>query len=119
MPYVCRYMQVAAEHAPLARSLTEALAGEAGRGMFTFALSPSGAAPATHYLTEGWIEPQFAALMVDPAALAAACEAAGAGVTRAQIDALLAAAVIAESDGNPLARASEQGLLPVLGDAAP
>lgn len=35
MAYVCRFMVVPAAHVELARSLCEALAGDAGRGMFS------------------------------------------------------------------------------------
>jgi hypothetical protein len=110
MNYVLRFMVVAAEHADLARSLSEALAGDAGKGMFSCPLSADGTEPTTHYLTEGWIEPQFAELMASPGALFAACQAAGAPVTSEQVDALLASAVVAESEGNPIAQAQALGL---------
>ena len=45
-----------------ARNLAAALAPE-GAGMFTTGCSPTGLAPATHYITEGMIDAQFAALL--------------------------------------------------------
>lgn len=110
MNYVLRFMVVPAAQVALARSLSEALAGEAGRGMFSCPLSADGSSPPSHYLTEGWIEPQFADLMESPDALFAACQSAGVIVTREQVDALLAASVVAESEGNPIAQAAALGL---------
>lgn len=54
---------VAAACAPTARMLCEMLAGAGGSGMFPTALSATGAEPATHYVSSGPIEEQFADLL--------------------------------------------------------
>lgn len=47
----------------LAQGLCVAAAGEAGAGMFTTGLSATGEAPATHFISSGAIETQFAAIL--------------------------------------------------------
>lgn len=47
----------------LAQGLCVAAAGEAGAGMFTTGLSATGEAPATHYISSGAIEMQFADIL--------------------------------------------------------
>ena len=47
----------------LAQGLCVAAAGEAGAGMFTTGLSPTGEAPATHFISSGAIEAKFAAIL--------------------------------------------------------
>jgi hypothetical protein len=66
------------------------IAGEAGSGMWTTGLSPTGAEPATHYVSTGMIEDTFAALLVDADAMYAAAQEAGAPVTLEQCQALIA-----------------------------
>ena len=56
-------MIVPAEHVELARKLCETLAGPGGAGMFTAALSTTGLDPATHYISSGLIESDFADLL--------------------------------------------------------
>lgn len=56
-------MIVAASCAPTARMLCEMLAGAGGSGMFPTALSADGASPATHCVSSGPIEQQFADLL--------------------------------------------------------
>ena len=63
MSWQHRCMIVPAEHADLARVLCETLAGPGGAGMFTTALSATGDDPATHYISSGLIEDNFAALL--------------------------------------------------------
>ena len=63
MSWVHRCMIVPAEHADLARLLCETLAGPGGAGMFTTALSATGDDPATHYISSGLIESDFADLL--------------------------------------------------------
>lgn len=78
-----RTIIVTAEAAPQARKLAAALAeGEAGAGMWATGLSPTGASPATHYISSGMIEEWFALLLGSAETLAfvtalplAACEA--------------------------------------------
>lgn len=48
----------------LAQGLCEAAAeGDAGKGMFTTGLSATGETPATHYISSGYIEQQFADIL--------------------------------------------------------
>ncbi len=63
MSWVHRCMIVPAEHVDLARVLCETLAGPGGAGMFTTALSPTGTEPATHWISSGLIESEFADLL--------------------------------------------------------
>ena len=60
-------MIVPAALAPRAAILCEQLAGPAGGRMFTTALSVSGELPASHFVSSGGIDPQFAAVLADPA----------------------------------------------------
>lgn len=63
MRYVHRCIIVPAEQSELARVLCETLAGPGGSGMFTTPLSQDGHAPATHYISSGMIESEFAQLL--------------------------------------------------------
>ena len=47
----------------LAQGLCVAAAGEAGAGMFTTGLSPTGEAPATHFISSGAVESKFADIL--------------------------------------------------------
>lgn len=58
-----RSIIVAADQRDLAAQLCAVLAGPGGSGMFTTPLSANGAAPATHYISSGMIEDNFAALL--------------------------------------------------------
>lgn len=89
MTYVHRCLIVPAALAPQARSLCEQLAGPPGTGMFVTALSATGAAPATHYVSSGKIEDTFAGVLADPAVMVAACLKAGIVVSLAACQALL------------------------------
>lgn len=63
MSWQHRCMIVPTEHVELARKLCETLAGPGGAGMFTTALSTTGLDPATHYISSGLIESDFADLL--------------------------------------------------------
>lgn len=89
MADVTRCLIVTASNAPLARALAEGLSPAGGRGMFTTPLSATGALPATHFISEGWIDEDIASLLTSGPALHAACVAAGASVTLAQCNALV------------------------------
>jgi len=47
----------------LAQGLCTAAAGEAGAGMFITGLSPTGEAPATHFISSGAVESKFATIL--------------------------------------------------------
>lgn len=67
--FAFRTMIVPADYRDLASSLASAVGGTAGEDMFTTGLSASGAEPATHYVSTGYISEQFALLLslYDPA----------------------------------------------------
>lgn len=90
MTYTFRTMIVPAALAPLARALAAGLSPEAGAGMWQVALAPDGATEPTHYISTGMIDEQFVGAVSDAAILYAACQSAGAEVTQAQCDALVA-----------------------------
>lgn len=58
-----RTMIVPDAHVALARQITETLAPVGGKGMYTTGLSPDGTAPATHWISSGFISADYAALM--------------------------------------------------------
>lgn len=63
-PYTHRVIIVPAAFQQLAQGLCEAAAeGDAGKGMFTTGLSATGETPATHYISSGYIEQQFADIL--------------------------------------------------------
>jgi hypothetical protein len=92
-----RTIIVRAADAPLARALAAGIAGPSGSGMFVVKFSATGAAPATHYVSSGLIQPQFAGLLADANAMYAAAQAAGATVTLAQCQALLANSTVQDA----------------------
>lgn len=67
MSWVHRCMIVAASVQAQAQSLAANL--QSGAGMWTTPVSPTGLAPATHYITAGMIWPQFANWLTGPQAL--------------------------------------------------
>ena len=74
-----------------ARMACEALAGAGGSGMYSVPLSPTGELPATHWISSGLIEQEFADLLASPDALAAVA-------TRAGLDPAPLVAIVAASD---------------------
>ena len=56
-------MIVPADQVEFARSMSAAIAGLSGTGMWTAQLSASGKGPATHYVSTGYIDADFAGLM--------------------------------------------------------
>lgn len=93
MSYVHRCLIVEASIAEQARQLAVALAGEPAAGMWLTALSPTGEAPATHYVSSGMIEDTFVGILESAAVLAAA-----AGISEAEAEALLAQADISQAE---------------------
>lgn len=64
MSYTHRVIIVPTAFQQLAQGLCEAAAeGDAGKGMFTTALSATGELPATHYISSGYIFQEFADLL--------------------------------------------------------
>lgn len=116
MSWVNRTVIVTAADQALAQSLTAGIAGPSGAGMFTTALSPSGAAPATHYISRGLIFQSFASLMLDANAMFSAAQAAAVAVTLAQCQTLVSDSVVqdAEAEG-PFATMARLGLKMIQG----
>lgn len=109
---VFRTMIVTAAIAPTARQLAEAV--PAGMGMFVAAYSPTGSAPATHYVSEGWIEEQFAVALESPAALVEMLADVGVTIPLANAQALLSQATVSELPASEVL--AEMGLVPVGGE---
>jgi len=63
MTWTHRCLIVPAAEVEFARRLPAAIAGPSGAGMWVAALSPTGTEPATHFISAGLIDAQFAALM--------------------------------------------------------
>jgi hypothetical protein len=103
-----RTMIVPAPLASLARALGAGLSS-GGAGMFTTGLSANGAEPATHYVSTGLIGERFAECIASADTLHAACTEAGASVTRAQCDALVAQSDVSEDE--PFAAFARLGLV--------
>lgn len=121
--WINRNMILPASQVDLARQLSETLTGPAGSGMWTTGLSADGTEPATHYVSAGLIDAQFAALMPlnvtdeegnvttqpgNATVLAGLATEAGLTVTLDQVQALLDAAVV--TDGEPLVDMAQAGL---------
>lgn len=109
---VFRTMIVSAAIAPTARQLAEAV--PAGLGMFVAAYSPTGTEPATHYVSEGWIEEQFAIALESPEALVEMLAEVGVTMPLANAQALLSQATVSELPASDVL--AEMGLVPVGGE---
>ena len=116
--------------APLAREIANTLS-TAAEGMWTTGLSPTGAEPATHFISTGLIAPEFAHMVPDqtweqgedgawvqtgstpgdPVAVYEACTAAGLEVTQAEVEAVFAVADVTEQE--PFTAMSRLGLMMV------
>ena len=94
MPWTHRTIIVPDAAVAGARMACEALAGPGGSGMFTVPLSATGELPATHWISSGLIEQEFADLLASPDALAAV--ATQAGLDPAPLVAIVAASDISE-----------------------
>lgn len=106
-------MIVAAQDADFVRSLAAGIAQDADTdGMWRTALSPTGALPATHFVSAGLIRQSFADIVGNAQATYAA---AGGQIPLAVIQALYARSTI--SDGDGLAVIAQQGLRLIQGDA--
>ncbi len=102
-----RCMIVTAAIAPQARALAASF-GPAASGMWTKSLSPTGSAPATHFISTGMIDQPFADMMANPDALKAGCAALGIDVSLAVCQTLLAGADVSEDQ--PFAAMERLGL---------
>jgi hypothetical protein len=117
MTWVHRTLICPTAHVALARALSEGLAGASGALMYSTPLSADGKLPASHWISAGLVQEQYAELMADPDALLAACAAAGVTVNETAVRAMLAASVI-RADENPHAVIAELGLQMAAGEDA-
>ena len=114
MTYTFRTFIVPAAVVDMARAMCVGLSGPAGDGMFTTALSATGEAPATHYVSSGLISDEMAALLPlttvnadgstttapgDPAYVVELAAQAGITVTVEQVAGLLAAVDVSDQEG--------------------
>jgi hypothetical protein len=127
MDYQFRTIVIPAATAPAARALAAAL-DPAGVGMWSTALSPTGAAPATHYISTGMLGTAFVDLLPmndsemiqmlfpgQPEFVAAAAAQAGLDVTVEQVIHLFITADVTMQD--PHAAMARMGLRMVTEDA--
>lgn len=96
MPYVHRCLIVPLALQATAQEMCAQLAGQGGENMFTTGLSATGEAPATHFISVGMIEEQFAHVMSDPAIMFQVCIDAGINVTLEQCQYILGSSDISE-----------------------
>lgn len=109
-----------------ARALSATVAGSAGAGMWTTPLSPTGAEPATHWISAGLISQDFAALLPlgdepgNAALVAELATANGMETTAEQVQALFDVADVTEEESHTaMARlglvmvSAQEGLQPV------
>lgn len=126
--WVDRTMFVTADCVEDARILASTLTGPAGTGMWERALSANGQLPATHYLSAGMIDEQFANLLPlttitetekygpvvttrlgNPEALAYLAAQAGLEVSAARVAEILESADVSEQD--PYAAMARLGVM--------
>ena len=113
-----RCLIVPAAEVEFARRLPAAIAGPSGAGMWITPLSPTGAEPATHFISAGLISPEFSFMVPEqvwergddgawtriststgsPQAVTESCNAAGLEVTLAQVEAVFAVSDVTEQE---------------------
>ncbi len=92
-----RTLIVPTANVELARAIAASF-GPGGEGMWTTPLSPTGADPATHYISTGYVPEQFANLLTDPVAVYDAATVQGVETTQEAVDELMAAADISDEE---------------------
>lgn len=117
MTDIFRTLILPANVTPLAQEIAATLS-PGGIGMWTTGLSPTGAEPATHFISTGFIPPEFAHMVPEqfweqdetgawvqtgsepgnPVAVYEACTAAGMTVTLEQVEAIFAVADVTEQE---------------------
>ena len=108
-----RTLLVPPAYAALARGLAAGLDPVAGSGMFVVPCYDTTTGTLSYYISSGLIGEQFAAVLDSPEVLYAACTAAGAGVTLATCQSMLAACIVSDGthattiDGEPVTVAED------------
>jgi hypothetical protein len=110
MSAVFRTLVVTADAVAMARALSSCI--PSGIGMFVAGYSPTGAEPATHFVSEGRIGEEFAAGLESPEALVAMIAAAGQALPLAQAELLLSRAVVSDRSAQEVL--AEMGLTAVV-----
>ena len=105
---VRRCLIVTAPNQALAQEVCVGLAGAKGAGMFLAGLSPTGALPATHFISDGMISEGMAALLGSADLLFAACQQAALPYTLLQCQNLLAQSDV--SQDNPFVAMTRLGI---------
>lgn len=95
--WVHRCLIVPAAYADVAQNLCKELSG--WDGLFDVGLSASGSLPATHYISNGLIEKDFADLLLAPGDVYALAVQRGVPVTLEQITGVLSASTISPDQG--------------------
>lgn len=128
MTDIFRTLALPANVTPLAQEIAATLS-PGGIGMWTTGLSPTGLSPATHFISTGFIPPEFAHMVPeqfweqdetgawvqtgsepgDPVAVYEACTAAGMTVTLEEIEAVYAVADVTEQE--PFVAMGRMGLV--------
>ena len=127
MSDIFRTLILPASVTPLAQRIAATLS-PAGAGMWVTGLAPTAEAPATHYISSGYIGPEFAHMVPcqtyiqdeegawvetgsepgDPQAVTDACNASGLEVTLEQVEAVFGVADVTEQE--PFAAMVRMGL---------
>lgn len=94
---IFRTMIVQANDVVLAREIAASF-GSGGVGMWTTPLSSTGLYPATHYISTGFIPPEFANLLTDPQALYDIAIAQGVDCTLEQVEQIVADSDVTEEE---------------------
>lgn len=100
--WVQRCLIVPAAYADLAKSLCKELSG--WDGLFESGLSADGSLPATHYVSNGLIEKDFAELLLSPGDVYALAVQRGIPVTLEQITGVLSASTISAESFDDVSR---------------
>lgn len=87
----------------------------ASMGMFMASYSPTGSKPATHFVSEGWIEEEFANAMGNPASLVDIVLSAGVALSIEEASFILANSVVSTRPAAELLQ--ELGVVPVQEEA--
>lgn len=94
---IFRTMIVQADDVVLAREIAASF-GSGGEGMWTTPLSSTGLYPATHYISTGYIPPEFANLLTDAQALYDIAIEQGVDCTLEQVEVLVDNTDVSEED---------------------
>lgn len=110
---IFRTMIVQANDVVLAREIASSF-GSSGEGMWTTPLSSTGLYPATHYISTGYIPPEFANLLTDAQALYDIAIAQGVVCTLFQVEQIITNSDITEEE--PFTAMARLGLMMIINE---